>query len=84
MIPVPPALVIEVFSPSNRPGEMYVKISEYLDAGVALVWVIHPAKRRSRASRRDEVAPTVYDETDAIENVPELPGFRCVVADFFA
>ena len=75
--------MIEVFSPSNRPGEMFEKISEYLKVGVALVWVIYPSQRRLVAYPPLD-APTVYNESDAIEDVPELPGFRCVVADFFA
>ena len=27
--------------------------------------------------------PTVLEEDAVIENLPELPGFRCPVADFF-
>ena len=42
----------------------------------------YPAKRRLITYRQDD-DPTTYSESDAVENVPELPGFRCVVADFF-
>ena len=79
---VQPALAIEVASPGNRQGDMLDKVSEYLRSGIANVWVIYPAKRLLIAYRQDDV-PTNYYESDPVENVPELPGFRCVVADFF-
>lgn len=82
LIPVAAELVIEVASPGNRQGDMLDKVSEYLRAGIANVWVIYPAKRRLITYRQDD-DPTTYSESDAVENVPELPGFRCVVADFF-
>ena len=40
--PVPPDLAVEVVSPGNRPGEMLKKVSEYLEAGVSMVWVVYP------------------------------------------
>ena len=84
LIPVLPDLVVEVYSPSNRPGEMRDKVYEYLRAGVMMVWVIHPSKRQLWVYRMDELGPSVYSENDVVENLPELPGFHCVVSDFFA
>ncbi|MBI4771495.1 MAG: Uma2 family endonuclease, partial [Chloroflexi bacterium] len=37
-----PDLVVEVASESNRPGQLLRKVGQYLDAGAALVWVLHP------------------------------------------
>jgi hypothetical protein len=34
--------------------------------------------------RSDDQPPLVLGEGDVIENLAELPGFRCAVADFFA
>ena len=31
-----------------------------------------------------EPVPTVYQENDVVENLPELSDFRCVVPEFFA
>ena len=84
LIPVPPDLVVEVLSPSNRPAEMSQKIYEYLAAGVLMVWLIDPDRRRLLLYRPDEFAPRIYREEDALEDLPELPGFRCLVTDFFA
>ena len=60
------------------------KVVEYLDAGVLMVWVIDPEDRCLLLYRPDKVGPLVYREGDAVENLPELPGFRCLVSDFFA
>jgi Uma2 family endonuclease len=81
--PVPPDLVVEVLSPGNRPGEMLKKIVEYLEAGVSVVLVIDPPRRRLAIYRPGDVLPTFWNEGEILENLPELPGFRCVVADFF-
>lgn len=40
-----PQLAIEVFSPGNRPGLMQKKVSLYLDAGSAAVWVVYPKRQ---------------------------------------
>ena len=81
--PVPPDLAVEVVSPSNRPGEIQRKVAEYLEAGVLLVWVVDPSDGRVALYRQGEVLPTILSENDVLENLPELPGFRCPVADFF-
>jgi Uma2 family endonuclease len=81
--PVPPDVAVEVYSPSNRRGAMNQKVSEYLVVGTLLVWVIYPASRSVAIYRSDDEPPLVFREGDFIENLPELPGFRCTVADFF-
>lgn len=80
--PVPPDLVVEVVSPRNRPAEMLRKIIEYLEAGVLLVMIIDPRLRRVALYRSGDVFPTILNEGDVLESLPELPGFRCRVADF--
>ncbi len=81
--PVPPDLAVEVYSPGNRPGAMGKKVAEYLIAGVALVWVIYPAHRTVVIHRNDDQPPVVLLDDAIIENLPELPGFRCRISDFF-
>jgi Uma2 family endonuclease len=81
--PVSPDVVVEVYSPGNRTGQMNKKISEYLLAGTFMVWVIYLDERRVVLHHSDDRAPVVLQEGDAIENLPELPGFHCAVADFF-
>jgi Uma2 family endonuclease len=81
--PVPPDVAVEVVSPGDRRGEIHRKIGEYLDAGVLLIWVVYPKRRRVAVYRHDEEEPTVFKEDEFLENFPELPGFRCPVSDFF-
>lgn len=84
LIPVPPLLVLEVLSPSNRPSDIFEKTVEYLRVGVRMVWLIDPPTRRVIIYRPHEPAPAIYRDGDTIENLPELPGFRAAVSDFFA
>lgn len=81
--PVPPNVVVEVYSPGNRRSEILEKLAEYVAAGVPLIWIIHPKSRSVSIYRCDDDAPLVLKEGDVIENLPELPGFRCPVADLF-
>lgn len=81
---VPPDLVVEVVSPSDRPSDVLEKVAEYLRAGVLMVWVIHPRARTLTIYRPHNVPPTVLNDRDTLEDLPELPGFRCLVADLFA
>jgi Uma2 family endonuclease len=73
-----------VDSPGNRPEEMLEKIRDDLRAGVPMVWVVHPERRTLTIYRGDDPTPLVLTETDVVENLPELPGFHCRVAEFFA
>lgn len=81
--PVPPDLAVEVYSPSDRRGALSRKVAEYLSAGVLMVWVIYPSSRSIVIHRSDDQPPLVLHEGAHIENLPELPGFRCAVADLF-
>jgi len=81
--PVPPDLAVEVYSPGNRQWEVQAKVSEYLEIGVALIWVVYPRSRSVAIYRPDGQPPVVLKEDQVIENLPELPGFRCPVADLF-
>lgn len=84
LTPVPPDLVVEVFWPEDKAHDTRRKINEYLDAGVRLVWVLHLTRRQLLMFREDALLPMVYELNDIVENLPELPGFRCVVSEFFA
>jgi Uma2 family endonuclease len=81
--PVPPALVVEVASPRDRPGHLLSKVAEYLEAGVPLVLVVYPKPRNVAIFRPEEELPIILREGEFLENFPELPGFRCPVSDLF-
>jgi Uma2 family endonuclease len=76
-------VAVDVVSPGNRPGEIPRKVSEYLAIGTPLVWVVYPASRSIAIHRSDNEPPRVFHQDAVVEDIPELPGFRCAVADFF-
>ena len=80
---VRPDLVVEVVSPGDTVQELEEKLEDYREAGIPLIWVIHPSLRRAHVLRpgqaRVEVGPDgVLDGEDV------LPGFTCSLADLFA
>jgi len=81
--PVSPDLVVEVYSPGNRRGEILEKLAEYLRVGIPLVWIVYPKSRTVAIHRFLDEPPDVLKQDAVIENLPELPGFRCPAADFF-
>lgn len=81
--PVPPDLVVEVVSANDRPGKVQEKVADYLNAGVAMVWVADPKRRTLAIYRADDATPTVLGDADDLRDPPGLPGFACRVAEFF-
>jgi len=81
---VPPDLVVEVYSPSNRRSEILGKVHEYLNVGVLMVWVVHPEKRTVAIYRPGDPTPVLLTDGDTLEDLPELPGFCCALAEIFA
>lgn len=77
-----PDLVVEVISPSDRPAAIQRRISQYLDAGCQLVWVLYPGRRCAvvyDASGRVQV----LGEDGELMGDPLLPGFRTPVTALF-
>src|SRR5439155_10259700 len=77
-----PDLVVEVLSPSDRPGETLAKIADWLEAGARLVWVIDPERRIARIYRQDGTE-SVLDDGSALVGEDVLPGFRCALRSIF-
>ncbi len=75
-----PDLVVEVLSPSDRPGEILAKIGDWLEAGVRLVWVIDPERRIARVYRLDG-SETIINENDHLGGEDVLPDFTCRLAE---
>jgi Uma2 family endonuclease len=71
-----PDLVVEVLSPSDRPGEMLVKVGDWLEAGARLVWVIDPERRIARVYRQDGSESTIAD-AGHLDGEDVLTGFTC-------
>lgn len=78
----PPVLAVEVLSPSDRPGRVARKVSQYLRAGVRLVWVVDPEIREVTVHRAN-AEPQLLDVDAVLSGGDELPGFGCRVGEFF-
>ncbi len=79
---VPPDLVFEVKSPSDRWSLIQGKVAEYLRAGVRVVCIVDPDSSRIHI-HRDLVGPEVLNLNDTF-TVPEvLPGFSVPVRRIF-
>jgi Uma2 family endonuclease len=79
---VVPDLAVEVVSPSDRASNLQQKLTEYFDAGVRHVWVIHPE------SQLVEIYKSRYDvqiikATDHLVDEAVLPGFAVPVKMLF-
>ncbi len=79
---VAPDLVVEVVSPGDLASDIEEKVSEYLRAGVQLVWVAYPASRQVHVFRATRSDSTLRPE-DVLDGEDVLPGFQCTVGDLF-
>ncbi|MFO0967301.1 MAG: Uma2 family endonuclease [Gemmataceae bacterium] len=79
---VVPNLAGEVVSPSNTAAEIETKLLEYFDAGVEIVWVLHPVLRRFYVYDSPTSA-RVLTSDDVLDGGCVLPGFQLRLADFF-
>jgi Uma2 family endonuclease len=75
-----PDLAVEVLSPSDRPRAVFDRVGEYLEAGVRLVWVVDPQKRRAVEYRSLSEAREILP-SGALDGADVLPGFSCPVAE---
>ncbi len=76
---VPPDLVVEVRSPSDRWHAVMAKTAEYLAAGVRVAIVVD-ADSESVSVYRDAQAPQVFGRADTLTLPDVLPGFSVPVA----
>jgi Uma2 family endonuclease len=81
-IRVVPDLILEVVSPNDLAWEVDVKVTEYLQAGVPLVWVFYPDTRTVSVYRADGQAVRL-GAGETLSGAEVLPGFACLVPDVF-
>jgi Uma2 family endonuclease len=81
-LPVPPDLVIEVRSPTDRIPQLSAKATEFLEAGVTVVIVIDPATESVAVYRENEL-PIRMHNSDTLSLPDVLPGFSVPVKKFF-
>jgi len=78
----PPALAVEIFSPSDKQEEIDEKVALYLETGVAVVWVVNP-RFKTVCVYRPGADPEMFNERLELTAEPHLPGFRVAVAKLF-
>jgi len=77
-----PTLVVEVYSPSDRPGRLGRRVSQYLHRGIEMVWVVYPEDRTVDIYRPGQPVQSL-EESDEMQIEDVLPGFKCKVSDLF-
>ena len=77
-----PDLVVEVRSPSDRPGPLLAKIGDWLDAGTRVVWVVDP-RARQVAIYREDGAQCLLEGEDVLQDDALLPGFEFPLVELF-
>jgi hypothetical protein len=78
----PHAGVAEVLSPTMTAFDWDDRVTDYLNAGVPLVWVVNPERQTIRSYWADETT-RLYGSGECIENEPLLPDVRLEVAQVF-
>ena len=79
---VVPDLVVEIVSPSDRPGEVTEKALRWVEAGVGLTWVVHPERRMVAVYEPGGVVHLVHEDEE-LDGGEVLPGFRLPVVELF-
>jgi Uma2 family endonuclease len=81
-LPVPPELVFEVRSPTDRWSEIQIKVGEYLQAGVSVVCVLDEQTRTAHLFDANQPPRALSEDKDL--TFPDiLGGFRASVRQFF-
>lgn len=77
-----PDLAVEVLSPGDSVSYVEGKVTEWLDAGSRMVWVVSP-KLRTVTVYRSVTDIIILTEKDTLEGADVVPGFQIAVADLF-
>ncbi len=83
LFPIAPDLVVEVMSPTDRWGDVFAKVGEYLRVGVRTVVVLDPKSASASVYRPDELQQ-IFHNGDELTLPDVLPGFAVRVQSLFA
>jgi Uma2 family endonuclease len=76
----PPDLAVEVLSPSNDPGDIRIKLFNYLRAGT-VVWLVDPDKKEVEVYASGQAKKLGLDSI--LDGGDVLPGFTLPVKEIF-
>jgi Uma2 family endonuclease len=77
-----PRLIVEILSPNDTAPYAIRKITDFLNNGVEIAWIVDPEARTITVYTAKN-GPKVLTEKNVLTGGHVLPGFRCKVADFF-
>lgn len=78
-----PDLAIEVTSPGDTVREVEGKVTEWLEAGASMVWLVSP-KLKTITVYRSLTDIVTLTEKDTLDGGEVVPGFQIPVAEIFA
>jgi Uma2 family endonuclease len=78
-----PEIAAEVISRGNTQQEMDQKLNEYFDAGVKLVWMIHPVRQEVKNYQSPKRSRTIK-HPQRLDGGDVLPGLEISLAELFA
>lgn len=78
-----PDLVVEIVSPSETARSIAEKVSDYLQAGTQLLWLVYPEQQEVQEYRLGQPFQ-IYRIDDELDGREVLPGFRFALRDLFA
>lgn len=79
---VAPDLAVEILSEGNTEAEMNIKLREYFEAGVRLVWYVDPRTRSAQLYKSVDSVTTI-DANGLLEGGDVLPGFQLRLGELF-
>lgn len=82
LIDAPPLLAVEILSPSDKQEDILEKVQDYLASGTKLVLLLEPVFETATLFRPGD-RPVLLSGDDKLSGEPHLPGFQCVVKEFF-
>jgi len=81
--PGSPDFVVEVLSPTDRPGAIREKIAQYFDRGVRMIWVVDP-ERESISVHEPDREPRTLQGDDVAGGGELFPDLRCALHAVFS
>jgi Uma2 family endonuclease len=77
-----PDLVIEIISPSETAKSIAEKVSDYLQAGTRLLWLVYPERQEVQEYRLDQPFH-IYRIDEELDGREVLPGLRYALRELF-
>ena len=80
--PGPPDLAVEVLSPHDRASEVLAKVSDWLETGCLMVWVVDPENRSVAVYSRQKETRGVHFP-GVLSGEEDLPGLQVELSKVF-